>query len=87
MSQQFEAPDLGEISSAAFRAFLLQHQLSYLKVARVAGIHMVSVYNIATGVPVLPEHETAVRAALSRLTGEPYTAFIALVPPAVKRGP
>ena len=79
--QHVEQPDLGAMSSAPFRTFLLYHQLSYLKVARAANMHMVSVYNIASGVPVLPEHEAAVRAALFQLTGERYTAFIYTVHP------
>src|SRR5574340_733940 len=76
----FEAPELAERSSAAFRAFLLGHQLSFLRVALSANIHVVSVYNIAVGVPVQPAHEAAVRVALHRLTGEHYTAFIFTVP-------
>lgn len=79
--EQFELPDLGEISSSAFRTFLLHHQLSYLKLAQAANVHVVSVYNVATGVPVLPEHEAAIRQGLRRLTGENYTAFIYKVTP------
>ena len=79
--QPFEQRELAEISSATFRAFLLHHQLSYVKVARAANIHMVSVYNIASGVAVLPEHEAAVRAGLQQITGERYTAFIYTVQP------
>lgn len=40
------------------------------------GVHVVSVYNVANGVPVLPIHEAAIREGLYRVTGERYTAFI-----------
>lgn len=86
MQQHFEPPDLAAISSKTFRMFLLHHQLSYVKVARAANIHAVSVYNIASGVPDLSQHEAAVRAALLQLTGEHYTAFIHNVQPVKKHG-
>ncbi len=68
--------DLSAISGEAFRAYLLHCQLSYLQVAQAANIHQVSVYNMANGVPVLPEHAESARVGLLELTGEPYTAFI-----------
>lgn len=74
--QPIEAPDLGEISRKTFCVFLLSHRLSYLRVAQAAGVHVVSVYNVANGVPVLPKHEAAIREGLYRVTGERYTAFI-----------
>lgn len=73
--------NLGVLSSEAFRAYLLQHQLSYLRVAQASGIHQVSVWNIANGVQVLFEHAEAVRIGLQRLTGESYSTFIYSLPP------
>lgn len=74
--QPIEPSDLWEISRKTFCAFLLSYRLSYLRVAQAAGVHVVSVYNVANGVPVLPEHEAAIREGLYRVIAERYTAFI-----------
>ena len=78
--EQLYEIDLGATSSEAFRTYLLSHQLSFLQVANASALHQVSAYNIANGVPILPEHEDAVRLGLWKLTGEPYTAFIYTLP-------
>ena len=72
--------DPGAEASAAFRAYAQRFELSLLDIALAAKVRLLTVWNIAHGLPIRAEHAQAVRAGLHRLTGVPYTALIPLIP-------
>lgn len=59
-----------------FRAFLEQHRLTLLDVARAADVRLMTVWNVQQGRPVRPQSAQAVCAALYRLSGMPYSGPI-----------
>ena len=72
--------DQGAASSAAFRAYMRHFNLSRQEVARVANVRMLTVWKIEQGLPIREEHALAVCAALSHLTGVPFTPLIPVIP-------
>jgi hypothetical protein len=56
----------------AFHAYLLYHRLTWVQVARAAGVPGVTVWSIEHGFPVLPSLAFQVRLGLRKLTGVPY---------------
>jgi hypothetical protein len=56
----------------AFHAYLLYHRLTWVQVARAAGVPGVTVWSIDHGFPVLPALAFQVRLGLRKLTGVPY---------------
>ena len=69
-----------ELSRLTFRAYLQRYGLSLLDVALAGQVRLLSVWNVQQGIPVRNEHAMAIRAGLSRLIGEPYTAHIETLP-------
>jgi hypothetical protein len=63
--------------SSDFHAYLLRHRLTWMEVARAAGVRPLTVWSIDHGQPVLPAHATQVRRGLYVLTGEPFLGPIA----------
>ncbi|MGB8347825.1 MAG: hypothetical protein WCD86_23300 [Ktedonobacteraceae bacterium] len=57
---------------SAFTAYVQRHHLNVRDVATKAGVRLVTVWNIDKGTPVQFAHAAQVRAALLRLTGDPY---------------
>jgi hypothetical protein len=72
--------DPGAESSAAFRTYMQHFDLSTLDVALAAQVRLLTVWNIAQGLPIREEHAQAVRAGLLRLTSVPYTGPIPIIP-------
>jgi hypothetical protein len=72
--------DPGAESSTAFRTYMPHFELSILDVALAAHVRLLTVWNIAQGLPIREEHAQAVRSGLHRLTGVPYTGPIPLIP-------
>ena len=72
--------DQGADSSTAFRAYMQRFNLSRQEVAQVANVRMLTVWKIEQGLPVREEHALAVCAALSHLTGVPFTPLIPVIP-------
>ena len=75
--------DPGAESSAAFRAYVQHFELSVLDVALAAHVRLLTVWNIAQGLPIREEHAQAVRSGLHRLTGVHYTGPIPIIPASI----
>ena len=69
--------DPGMQARAAFRAYAQRFELSPLEVSVAAKVRFMTVWRVAQGLPVGEAHAQAVRTALWRLTGVPYTGEIA----------
>jgi hypothetical protein len=81
---------LPPLSNGDFHAYLVQHRLTWMEVARASGVRPLTVWSIDHGQPVLPAHATQVRRGLYLLTREPYLGPIATLqtgePPRRQRG-
>jgi hypothetical protein len=66
--------------NTSFQAYLARHNLTPLEVAKKAGIHYVTVWNITINRPVTTVHAAQVRNALYGITGIPYDGPIATLP-------
>jgi hypothetical protein len=75
---------------SAFHTYLMRYRLTWMDVARAAGVRCLTVWSIDHGQPVLPVHAIRVRRGLYLLTGEPYVGPIAIIqteePPRRQRG-
>jgi hypothetical protein len=58
--------------NTAFQAYLARYNLTPLEVAKKAGIHYVTVWNITINRPVTSAHAAQVRNAVYVITGVPY---------------
>ncbi len=56
----------------AFHAYLFYHRLTWVEVARAAGVPCLTVWSIGHGLAVLPSQAFQVRLGLRKLTGVPY---------------
>jgi hypothetical protein len=56
----------------AFHAYLFYHRLTWVEVARAAGVPCLTVWSIDHGLAVLPSQAFQVRLGLRKLTGVPY---------------
>jgi predicted transcriptional regulator len=65
--------------NTSFQTYLAQHNLTPLEVAKKAGIHYVTVWNITINRPVTAAHATQVRYALYAITGVAYDGPIATI--------
>ena len=72
--------DPGMQARAAFRTYTQRFELSPLEVSVAAKVRFMTVWRVAQGLPIGEAHAQAVRAALWRLTGVPYTGEIASLP-------
>ena len=72
--------DPGMQARADYRAYAQRFELSLLDVSVVARVRFMTVWRVAQGLPIGEAHAQAVRAALWRLTGVPYTGEIASLP-------
>ena len=63
--------------NVSFQSYLAQHNLTPLEVAKKAGIHYVTVWNITINRPVTAAHAAQVRNALYVITGVAYNGPIA----------
>ena len=63
----------------SFHVYLLQHHLYWRDVARAAQLPALVVWSIDHGLAVSQANAEAVRAALARLTGTPFTGFLATI--------
>ena len=77
--------DRGAESSAAFRAYMQQFNLSRQDVAQVANMRLLTVWKIEQGLPIREADALAVCAGLYQLTGIPYTALIPMIPTEILR--
>jgi plasmid maintenance system antidote protein VapI len=64
----------------SFQSYLAQYNLTPLEVAKKAGIHYVTVWNITINRPVTVAHATQVRSALYMITGVAYDGPITTLP-------
>lgn len=55
-----------------FHAYLLHHRLTWVQVARAAGVPCLTVWSIDHGLAVLASQAFQVRQGLRKLTGVPY---------------
>jgi plasmid maintenance system antidote protein VapI len=60
-----------------FQSYLAQYNLTPLEVAKKAGVHYVTVWNITINRPVTAAHAAQIRNALYLITGVPYDGPIA----------
>ena len=72
--------DPGRQARADYRAYTQRFELSSLDVSVAARVRFMTVWRVAQGLPIGEAHAQAVRAALWRLTGVPYTGEIASLP-------
>lgn len=69
-----ETQPLPAFADNQFQAILDMHRLSWLTVAQAAQVPVATIWRIARGLPITPEHEQLVRRGLRRLTGVPYSS-------------
>lgn len=71
--------DASLVSREQFNAYLQRHHLTIRDVALEAGLRLVYVWKVSRGEPVEPRYAAYIRAALYRLTREPYRELIAVI--------
>lgn len=63
-----------------FQTYLAQYRLTPLEVAKKAGVHYVTVWNISINRPVTAAHAEQIRNTLYAITGVAYDGPIATLP-------
>ena len=72
--------DPGMQARADYRAYTQRFELSPVEVSVAAQVRFMTVWRVAQGLPIGETYAQAVRAALWRLTGVPYTGKIVSLP-------
>ena len=75
ISEQHTAP-LPLSTANAFHAYLAQHRLLWIEVARASGVQSLTVWSIDHGLAIDPVQALRVRQGLYKLTGVAYTGPI-----------
>jgi N-glycosylase/DNA lyase len=65
--------------STDFHSYLVQHRLTWVQVARAAGVPVLVVWSIDHGLLVESVQAACVRRGLARLTGEVFSGCIATI--------